>query len=103
MFTIGKHVFVECWATYKHTSLTLIDWGEILALKLWSQNLTPVKILKTCLPIVLPMRFLENLSRRLPKPRQTFAWPIVKRNNGAATRDCNVASSRSFFAQREGQ
>ena len=42
--SIGKHVFVECWATYKHTSLTLIDWGEILALKLWSQNLTPVKI-----------------------------------------------------------
>ena len=50
-FIIGKHVFVECWATYKHTYLTLIDWGEILALKLWSQNLTPVKILKTCLPI----------------------------------------------------
>ena len=42
---------MECWATYKHTYLTLIDWGEILALKLWSQNLTPVKILKTCLPI----------------------------------------------------
>ena len=48
---IGKHVFVECWATYKHTSLTLIDWGEILVPKLWSQNLTLVKILKTCLPI----------------------------------------------------
>ena len=42
---IGNHVFVECWATYKQT---LIDWGEILALKLWSQNLTPIKILKTC-------------------------------------------------------
>ena len=38
--SIGKHVFVECWATYKHTSLTPIDWGEILVLKLWSQNLT---------------------------------------------------------------
>ena len=49
--TIGKHVFMECWATYKHTSLTVIDWGEILALKLWSQNFNPhvsVVMLRFC-------------------------------------------------------
>ena len=48
---IGNHVFVECWATYKHKYGPTIDWGEILALKLWSQNLNPVMILKTWLPI----------------------------------------------------
>ena len=36
---------------YIQTYLSNSHWGEILALKLWSQNLTPVKILKTCLPI----------------------------------------------------